>query len=178
VKTKTSFILYIVGLFATIVACGNASQNNAQYLATTSATSAETQNVVVSKPSKQEMDELLTLSKLPTESCSDTQQGKTCLIQADQAIKWGWGFCKNEPSALNTALSKVEVGLFVDGEKIPENLIYQRDEEYDRSTNAYCHVWIVKLSNWRSGASIKLENRAVASILDTDRNEFLIKVEK
>jgi hypothetical protein len=119
-----------------------------------------TQNVYVSKPNDQEIDQLTTLNILPPGSCSDTQQGKTCVLKANQVIKWGWGFCENDAQTLKSNLSKVEVELLVDGNMVPGALIYQRDEVYDRNENAYCHVWVVKLSDWRSSATVKLENRA------------------
>jgi hypothetical protein len=69
------------------------------------------------------------------------------------------------------------VELLVDGEQIPDDLVYQQDETYERQQNAYCHTWTIKLSNWSSGVRVRLENRARAGSLPAQHNVFLIEVQ-
>ena len=133
-------------------------------------------NVTVSTPDSFEIDQLPTLSKLPDDACTKTKEGKNCTIDANQAIKWGWGFCKNSESALQSAVAKAEVQLVVDDVRIPPDLIYQRDEVYDRKSVSYCHTWFIKLSDWQRGSTVRLENRNVANVLGSRTNVFIINV--
>jgi len=179
-KTKMHLVIgvCILSLGTISLACGSTGQiSSTPMVVTASVGIPPSQNVVVSKPTDQEMEDLLTLSRLPAGSCSEMQDEKTCSIAMGQAIKWGWGFCEDDPETLEAKLSTARVELLVDGSDVPEALIYQRDEVYDRSENAYCHVWMVKLSNWRSGATVRLENRASFSSLDSTSNVFVIQVE-
>ena len=130
------------------------------------------QNVVIEKPSHREIDE----HELPSlidgsKACSDTSDGKTCVIKTTQAIEWGFGFCADGLLRLTGALSDIEVELFVDDDLVPKGLVYQRDQYFQRRKGAYCHTWTVKLAKWRSGASVKLESRGVSSSTDEKRIE-------
>jgi hypothetical protein len=137
---------------------------------------SDIKNVTISKPEKTEIDILPTISKLPADSCTTTDEGKTCSINRDQAIKWGWGFCENDETTLRSNAPTAQVELLVNNIRIPDNLIYQRDETYNRQQNAYCHTWFVKFNEWQSGSTVRLENKTKAGSLGTQHNVFVINV--
>lgn len=134
------------------------------------------QNVIVSKPSDQEMEELPTLSKLPAGSCKETERERICVVAPEQAIRWGWGFCENDAEMLEAKKSELEIVLLVDGATVPETLIYQRDRVHNRTETPYCHTWTIKLSDWHSGTTVTLENRASLSFFKATSNVFVIQV--
>jgi len=59
---------------------------------------SDIKNVMVSSPVPSAIDNLSTLSRLPEGACTKTKEGKYCTIDANQVIKWRWGFCKNGSS--------------------------------------------------------------------------------
>jgi hypothetical protein len=133
-------------------------------------------NVMISKPTDKEMETLPTISRLTPTLCTGSDSTKVCTFSSDQAIKWGWGFCENDAEKLHQSVSFAKVDLIIDELAIPDSLIYQRNETYKREQQPYCHVWIVKLSNWRPSTTITLTNRN--SILDhsAQQNTFTIEV--
>jgi tetratricopeptide (TPR) repeat protein len=137
----------------------------------------QVKNVTVSIPDEVEIDQLLSISALPDEDCTVTKEDKACSISPNQAIKWGWGFCENDATTLHSKVSTAQVDLIVDNVRIPHNLIYQQEKTYNRQQNAYCHIWLIKLSDWQSGSTVRLENRARISIFDTHKNIFLMNVQ-
>ena len=68
------------------------------------------------------------------------------------------------------------VGLIIDKLAIPDSLIYQRNETYQREQQPYCHVWTVKLSNWRPNTTVTLANRNSVPDLSAQQNTFTIQV--
>ncbi len=140
---------------------------------------SDIKNVRVSRPDPAEMDQLTTLSRLPEGACTSTKDGKDCTIDANQALKWGWGFCKNSEAALQSAVKKAQVELIVDGVKIPGDLIYQHDDVYDRKVTPYCHTWLIKLSDWNAGSKVKLESRHyVPGVIGPKTNVFVVTVKE
>lgn len=133
-------------------------------------------NVTVSKPADSEMNSLLTISKLPAENCYQDGSKKTCTIDPEQAIKWGWGFCENDKKTLAYKTANTQIELVVDNVRLPEEVIFERDETYDRNENSYCHTWFTKLSNWQQKQTIRLENKAVILGLPTANNVFVMHV--
>ncbi len=137
---------------------------------------SEINGVTVSKLNETEVDQLLTVSKLPAQDCTQTSTSKICTIEPSQVLKWGWGLCANDAATLRSKVSQTQVELIVDSVRILKDMIYQRDEIYDRQENAYCHVWLIKLNRWQSGSTVKLENKATTSVFDTQRNIFVMNV--
>ncbi|OGF57549.1 MAG: hypothetical protein A2Z21_05820 [Candidatus Fraserbacteria bacterium RBG_16_55_9] len=137
---------------------------------------AQISGVAVARLTDSEVDRLPTLSKLSAEACSETTKGKSCLISRDVDLKWGWGFCDNDAESLQSGVRAARVELIVDDVRIPSDLIYERDETYDRVQNAFCHVWLVKLTEWESGATVRLENWATTPSLGEQDNLFVVNV--
>lgn len=119
----------------------------------------EVNGVVVSKLTKSEVDSLPFLTNVPGGSCTRTPERMICSINPDEAINWGAGFCVDNPATLHSAVSFTKVELIVNNNRISESLIFQRNETYLRQRLGYCHVWLVKLSNWRSRRKVTLESR-------------------
>lgn len=175
-RTSSTFQLltFLAAICALLGACGNSSLPFAPLPA---GNVADILNVRVSTPNETEIDELPTISQLPVSTCTRTAEKTTCTISADQPIKWGWGFCDNDAAALRVAVPNAQVILLVDNVRIPGDLIYQRDEVYDRQEHRYCHTWFIKLDNWVGGSSVRLQNRAQAGDVLPQVNTFVVDVE-
>jgi len=173
-KLFTNYFILLFGFYLVFTACNNSS---APLLTQPLGDVSDITNVTVSKLGESEIDQLTTVSKLPVDACNETDKNIACSIIASQILKWGWGFCENDEATLHAKVPKVQVELIVDGIRIPDDLIYQRDETYNRQQLAYCHTWSIKLSNWESGSTVRLENRNNLSPLVPQYNIFVLNVE-
>jgi len=130
--------------------------------------------VTVSTLAETEADRLPTISKLPVQDCTQTEASKTCIIEPNQALKWGWGLCANSHVMRRFNVLFAQVKLMVDNVRIPDDLIFQRDETYERTEMAYCHVWLIKLDSWQKGSIIQLENSGKTSPFSVQNNNTFV----
>ena len=133
--------------------------------------------VTVSKLTDTESNQLPRFSDLSPESCGEkTSEGTPCTIKADQVVQWGWGLCEPSETLLHLKAAIAHVELIVDNVRLPDELIYQHDVTIKDRPNPYCHGWMIKLTQWQSGHTIRLENRAKL-LLSRYGNVFLISVQ-
>jgi hypothetical protein len=137
---------------------------------------SDIKNVTVSRPNEVDIDQLTSINKLPGEACTINDEAKVCSISTSQIIKWGWGICVNDEASLRAVIPNAQVELIVNGIRIPDYIIYQRDETNDRPKNPYCHTWSIKLENWQNGSTVRLENWAFTSQLGPQNNVFVLNV--
>ena len=136
------------------VACSNQAIRGRQ-----EATDFQSKNVVVSKLAGSEVDQLPTIFRLPEHSCLINNGDAMCSINPNQPIRWGWGFCRHDRETLSTDMPRTQVDLFVEQIRVPDALVYQRDETYNRERFGYCHTWLIKLSDWKRGTTIRLQSK-------------------
>jgi hypothetical protein len=136
-------------------------------------------SVRVSRPDEQALAETVFISQLPEGTCVAANEGNVCSLPPAQIIKWGWGFCAENIESLENLLTNAQVELWVNNTLVPDVLIYQRNEIYEREENSHCHTWNIKLSNWQSGSSVRLENKANVPGADfgLQNNIFIINVQ-
>ena len=134
-------------------------------------------SVTISKLTETEANQLPRFSDLSPETCGEkSSEGTPCTIKADQVIRWGWGLCEPNEMFMHFKAAIAQVELIVDNVRLPDELIYQYDVTIKDRPNPYCHGWMIKLTQWQSGNTIRLENRAKL-IFPKFNNVFLISVQ-
>jgi hypothetical protein len=91
------------------------------------------------------------LADLPKNVCKTVDGVLDCKFGTGQKIRWGAGYCQNTRSAIEELKSKSKIELIINDKIISSELISENYETYDRDNYAYCHTWLVEISNFQVG---------------------------
>ena len=110
---------------------------------------AQNHSLVVEKDSDRK--EFLFLSDLPNNACQTAVGELNCKFEKGQKIRWGAGFCQHTKSDIEELKRQSNIELIINDEAISSDSVSENYETYDRDNYAYCHTWLVEISNFQVG---------------------------
>jgi hypothetical protein len=113
--------------------------------------SAESQNLSLVVEENSKRKEFLFLSDMSDNACQTVDGELSCKFDKGQKLRWGTGYCQNSRAAIEELKRKSKVELIINDKIIPSELVSENYEIYDRDNYAYCHTWLVEISNFQVG---------------------------
>jgi formylglycine-generating enzyme required for sulfatase activity len=78
-------------------------------------------------------------------------------VEPDEAWIWDFVWCATDRSGLKEILAPLSITFLIDGEPLPQHLIFEQEREALSLPDWQCHYWATKLQDWNRGSTVTLE---------------------